>query len=165
MGLVRARADQEHLNAIRNNLENSHFLDRVRSTVTQINREAGHQLIESQEFLPPARLVSRLRFRRGKTDFCLEIAVRPTGPKAIFYTVKKLPRGIQRFFNSNATNRISTAYKVFFRPEAVTNDDVQAWCTYLVSEFKAKFEPETDKYRNHEAGSGGMNSVGLLDSI
>jgi hypothetical protein len=130
-----------------------------------MNSEAGHQLIESQEFLPPARLVSRLRFRRGNTDYCLEIAVRPEGPKAIFYTVKKLPRGIQRLFNNRATNRISTAYKVFFRPEAVTTDDVQAWCTYLVTEFKAKFKPETDSYSNNQAGSGGMHSVGLLNSI
>jgi len=165
MGLVRAPEQQELLNGIRNNLEDSGFLDKVRSTVTQMNREAGHQLIESQEFLPPARVVSRLRFRRGNTDYCLEIAVRPQGPKAIFYTVKRVPRGIQRFFNHKTSSRTSTAYKMFFRPEAVTKDNVQAWCTYLVSEFQTSFKPETNSYSNIQTGSGGMNSVGLLNSI
>jgi hypothetical protein len=139
MGLAQEPSVEGFLNDLRVELEKSRFLDKVRSTVSQINHEAGHKIIESQEFLAPARLVSRLRFSRRGTDYCLEIAVRQEGPKAVFYTVKKLPRGLQRIFNNNATNRISTAYKVFFRPDAVTKDDVQSWCIYLVSVFKSAF--------------------------
>jgi hypothetical protein len=166
MGLAQAPAIEGFLNDLRLELEKSRFLDKVRSTVSQINHEAGHQIIESQEFLPPARLVSRLRFSRRGTDYCLEIAVRPEGPKAVFYTVKKLPRGLHRIFNNNSTNRISTFYKLFFRPDAVGKDDVQSWCTYLVSEFKPAFKPVADAYSKAGSCTGGINSpVGVLSSL
>jgi hypothetical protein len=166
MGLAQAPANEGVLNNLRDELESTQFLDKVRSTVTQINHEAGHQIIEAQEFLPPARLVSRLRFTRRGTDFCLEIAVRPEGPKAVFYTVKKFPRGLHRFFGNNAPNKISTICKVYFRPSAVTSEDVQSWCTYLVSEFKSDFKPVTDSYSKAENCTEGLSSpVGLLDSV
>ncbi len=146
MGLAQQPQNEEILTSLRTELEKSQFLDRIRRAVTQMNREAGRQIVESQEFLPPARLVIRLRHARGGTQYCLEIVVRPEGPKAVFYTIKKMPRGLQRIFGNTANNRISNVYSIYFRPEAVRDSDVQSWITFVLSEFKSEFQPEIAAY-------------------
>jgi hypothetical protein len=165
MGLAQRPQNEELLSSLRTELERSQFLDRMRSAVTQMNREAGHQIIEPQEFLPPARLVIRLRHARGGTQYCLEIVVRPEGPKGVFYTIKKTPRGLRRIFGNTANNRISNVYSVYFRPEAVREADVQSWITFVVSEFKSKFQPEVAGYSSNESRPQAMSrAAGLLDT-
>jgi hypothetical protein len=164
MGLAQRPQNEELLSSLRAELERSQFLDRMRSAVTQMNREAGRQIIESQEFLPPARLVIRLRHSRGGTQYCLEIVVRPEGQKTVFYTIKKIPRGLQRIFGNTANNRISNVYSLYFRPEAVREANVQSWITFVVSEFKSEFQPETAGYSRAESGPEAINgAAGLFD--
>jgi hypothetical protein len=164
MGLAQRPQNEELLSSLRAELERSQFLDRIRGAVTQMNREAGRQIIESQEFLPPARLVIRLRHARGGTRYCLEIVVRPEGPKAVFYTIKKVPRGLQRIFGNSANNRISNAYSIYFRPDAVREADVQSWIKFVLSEFKTEFQPDIVGYSRAESRSEAKSgSAGLLD--
>lgn len=164
MGLSQSPAIKEILNSHRVELERSQFLDRIRAAVTQMNREAGRQIIESQEFLPPARLVIRLRHARGRTDYCLEIVVREEGPKAVFYTIKKSSRGLLRIFGG-ANNRISKAYSSYFQPEPVREAEVQSWIAFVLSEFKSEFRPEIDGYRKIAARPDELNTgAGLLDT-
>ena len=165
MGLAQQPQNEEILTSLRAELEKSQFLDRIRGAVTQMNHEAGRQVIESLEFLPPARLVVRLRHARGGTQYCLEIVVRPEGPKAVFYTIKKLPRGLQRFFGNTANNRISNVYSIYFRPEAVRESDVQSWITFVLSEFKAEFQPEIAAYCRTESRTEAVTAAaGLFDT-
>ena len=165
MGLSQQPQNEELLSSLRADLERSQFLDRIRSAVTQMNREAGRQIIDSQEFLPPARLVIRLRHARGGTQYCLEIVVRPEGPKAVFYTIKKVPRGLQRIFGNTANNRISNVYSLYFRPEAVREDDVQSWITFVVSEFKPGFQPVIAGYSSTESRPQVMSrAAGVFDT-
>ena len=165
MGLTPQQPNEEILSSLRAELEKSQFLDRVRSAVTQMNREAGRQIVESCEFLPPARLVMRLRHARGGTQYCLEIVVRVEGPKAVFYTIKKVPHGLQRIFGNTANNRISNACSIYFRPEAVRESDVQSWITFLLSGFKSAFQPEIAGYRRTESRPESIRgAAGLLDT-
>jgi hypothetical protein len=166
MGLVQVPEDSAILNSLRVEMEKSQFLDRIRGAVSQMNREAGRQIVESQEFLPPARLVLRLRHGRGGTQYCLEIVVRPEGPKAVFYTIKKVPRGLQRIFGNTANNRISNAYSLYFRPEAVCESDAQSWITFLLSEFKSEFQPVIGDYSKSEYVAKGIRAAdALLDPL
>lgn len=141
MGLAQGPAVEQTLSDFRNELEQSQLLDKVRSAVTQVNLQAGRQVIDCQEFLPPARLVARLRFGGPGTIYCLEIVVRPAGPKAVFYINKKLPRGLRRFFGKAASNRVTNIQSLYFRPEAISDAEVQSWITFLLSEFKSNFLP------------------------
>ena len=165
MGLAQAPAIEGILSSLRDELETSQFLDRIRDAVTQMNREAGRQIVESQEFLRPARLVTRLRHTRNGTQYCLEIAVRPEGPKAVFYTIKKVPRGLQRIFGNSASNRISNAYSLYFRPEAIREADVQSWIKFVLSEFKKEFQPEISGYRRTESRPEAINGAAGLPDI
>ena len=166
MGLAQAPAVEKLLAAHRIELEKSQLLEKIRSAVTQVNHEAGRQIIECQEFLAPARLVARLRFGGRGTSHCLEIAVRPDGPKAVFFTIKRMPRGLQRFFNNAANNRVTTVNSLYFRPEAVSEADVQSWIRFLLSEFKSKFQPATDAYGRVDPNPGRLNSAAsLLNSL
>jgi hypothetical protein len=142
MGLLENRAAQGDLDVFRNELERWKLVDRVRETASHINQEANRQILELLEFLPPARSIVRVGFASHKANAYLEIVVRPSGPKAVFYTYKKPRVGLTRFFGGdNSAPSCKVEFSLQFRPEAVTSGDLRMWFVYLISGFKQELRP------------------------
>jgi hypothetical protein len=142
MGLSGSSSIAGDLSRFREAIEEHKIMDGVREIAGQINKEADCQMIEVLEFLPPARSIARVRFKRDGASYFLEIVVRPAGPKAVFYTPKKPRLAIQRLFRAEpAAPNFKVECSVPFRPDAVTHGDLRFWFVYLISGFKEEFKP------------------------
>jgi hypothetical protein len=142
MGLTDLPGAAEDLSRFREAIEESKIMDGVREIAGQINSEANSHIIEILEFLPPARSIARVRFCRDNTSYFLEIVIRPAGPKAVFYTPKKVRTGLQRLFgNESQAPNFKVELSMPFRPDALTHSDLRFWFVYLISGSKEEFKP------------------------
>ena len=142
MGLGDFSDSAQDLSRFREAIEEFKIVDGIREIAGQINSEANSHIIEVLEFLPPARSIARVRFSRDNASYFLEIVIRPAGPKAVFYTPKKMRASLQRLFGSeSAPPNFKVELSVPFRPDAVTHGDLRFWFVYLISGFKEEFKP------------------------
>ena len=141
MGLVKTEEGTRTRAEYRTELEESEILDCIRQSVTEINTEAGRQIVEMMEFLSPSSVVARVRFSGSNQDCLLEIFIGPIGPKVAFYTAKHVSSGLARVFGEKPYPYVTTNMSLPFRPAESSVENVRSWMIYLISSFNHKFKP------------------------
>jgi hypothetical protein len=142
MGLADSSGTAEDLSRFREAIEEFKIVDGIREIAGQINSEANSHIIEILEFLPPARSIARVRFSRDNASYFFEIVIRPAGPKAVFYTPKKVRTSLQRLLGGDAAPpNFKVELSLPFRPDTITHGDLRFWFVYLISGFKEEFRP------------------------
>lgn len=136
-----------HQALLRERLARSELLtvmDRIADTV---NAKAGDLLIDAQSYLPPEVLVRSFSFRKGETEYLLQLESWGSDPTLVF--LARYCRGptfmawcgwIYRLFGADEYV-IEVKFRSQFRMDDVTEADVERWFTYLISGFDQAFAP------------------------
>jgi len=142
LNLLRQSEVSVDLNTIRDQLERSGLVERVRQVVVEINGAAGHDILEFLGFQPRQRSVVRITYRSAKVYFAMHIAVRMGGPVVMFYSKSRFFKGFKRYFRGHMwTSDQAMEFEQEFRPHEITEDDIRAWFSFLLSGFRKRFRP------------------------
>jgi hypothetical protein len=150
--------------SVRAQLEESQLPDRVRMVAAEINRKAGYHVLELLDFLPPQRSVLRVCFSKHRVDYIMEIIIRTNGPAVVFHSVYRFLDRLDRYFHKYLrTFRSRAVFKQYINPQAVTEELVQAWFSFLLSGFDKKFisalRSELPKEKHSPRVSGPFDKV------
>ena len=131
----------------REQLDQSELLAAMARIADEVNAKAGNLLIDVQSYLAPEALVRSFCFGKDGQDYILQLE--SWGPKP---TVVFLTRKWRRLLFLNSLDWvyrcmgveeyvIDVKFSSVFRPEQITEADVENWFTYLISGFDRAFAP------------------------
>ncbi|MGA9471336.1 MAG: hypothetical protein WBV36_02660 [Terriglobales bacterium] len=144
---VIARDTGQQMVRFREQLDQSELLAAMGRIADEVNTKAGNLLIDVQSYLPPEALVRSFCFGKDGQDYVLQLE--SWGPKP---TVVFLSRKWRRLLFMNSLDWvyrclgveeyvIDVKFSSLFRPEQVSEADVENWFTYLISGFDRAFAP------------------------
>jgi len=114
--------------------------DRVRQAVARLNHELNDTVLEYLEYLPPQVTVLRVAYRRRANILVMEFVLREQGPKAVFYQ-QRTYGPLLRYLSGRERSRFDVVLARHFKPEALTESDIQEWLSFLLSGFKRLSAP------------------------
>lgn len=141
LNLVRNREEEDLARrAYWDQIDKCQLAERVGRLVTEVNREAGYHVLEMVEFLPPQKNILRVSFDRQRIKHNLEIAIRDSGIVLMFSSTKRALGGWARYMSNHPGRRNSTlVWEQDIYPEAVLEQNIQAWLSYLLSGLDKQF--------------------------
>ena len=89
-------------------IEECELSDRIGKLVAEVNRAAGHHLLEMLDFLPPQKNVLRVTFDRQRVKHSLEIVIRESGIVLMFSTRRRVSVGWGRYISTHSMRHNST---------------------------------------------------------
>jgi hypothetical protein len=124
-------------------IEEYQLADRISKIVADINEAAGYRVLDLLDFLPPQTTILRVKFSKGYTQYILEIVAREDGAAVVFSSSSKAADLWKHFFrNQSRSRKHSVSLKLDIHPAEILSDDyLQSWFFYLLSEFNNKFKP------------------------
>ncbi len=121
-------------------IEECELADRIGKLVAEVNRAAGHHILEMLDFLPGQKNVLRITFDRQRIKHSLEIVIRESGVVLMFSTRKRVSVGWGRYISTHSMRHNSTlVWEQYIYPEEVLEQNIQAWVSYLLSGLDKKF--------------------------
>jgi hypothetical protein len=121
-------------------IEECELGDRIGRLIAEVNRAAGYHILEMVDFLPPQKSVLRVSFERHRVRHSLEIVIRESGIVLMFSTRKRVSIGWGRILSNHSMRRNSSlVWEQFIYPEEVSEQNIQAWVSYLLSGLDKKF--------------------------
>jgi len=121
-------------------IEECEITERIGRLVTEVNRAAGYHVLEMVEFLPPQKNILRVSFERKGAKHRLELAIRDSGIVLMFSSTKGIFTGWRhRFISRSGRKSSSLAWEEFIHPEEISEQNIQAWLSYLLSGLDKKF--------------------------
>lgn len=143
--------DGAALGSFRTQMEECKLSERIRQTVTAVNREVGYQALYLLEFLPPRHTVLHLLFYKNRTEYIMDIVLRAGGPVVVFHSINGTHGSWERYlYGCRRLMRLHIAFRQKFKPALITNETMRAWFSFLLSGFDKRFKS------GMETGSGRM---------
>lgn len=144
---VIAKDSGQQMVRFREQLDESELLVTMARIADAVNSRAGNLLIDVQSYLPPEALVRSFCFSKEGQDYVLQLE--SWGPKpTVVFLARKWRRllflnALEWFYRCLGVEEyvIEVKFSSLFRPEQVTEADVENWFTYLISEFDRAFAP------------------------
>jgi len=144
--LARKRNDASKAFA-RQRLDKSEVVAMMERVAEAVNERTGDLLIEVQSYLPPEALVRSFSFQKNNRDYVLQLE--SWGPDPRLVALSRKWRGplflsslgwIYRLLGIEE-HVIEVPFECAFRPEDVTEADIEQWFVYLISGFDRSFAP------------------------
>ena len=124
-------------------IEASHLQERVGKIAAEINETAGYHLLETLFYLPPQKSILRVRFDRNRVKHSMEMTIRDSEVRVKFFRMKHLTFGWERYFSSDPSTYSPTlVWEQIINPTEVSEEHIQGWLTYLLSELSKEFRPD-----------------------
>jgi hypothetical protein len=121
-------------------IEECELSDRIGRVVSEVNRAAGHHILEMLDFLPPQKNVLRVTFDRQRVKHSMEVVIRDSGIVLMFSTRSRFSIGWGRIISTHSMRRNSTlVWDQIIHPQDVLDQNIQAWISYLLSGLDKKF--------------------------
>jgi hypothetical protein len=122
----------------------SRLPERMNATSNAINLQAGQGLIYAEAFVQPHPMFRRYVFDKEDIEFSMALVIQFEGPTVIFSSIKPnlWVRSIQRYRGLGIFNRSNVACKLVIDPATVSDADLQAWFTYLLSGLQYSLKPK-----------------------
>jgi hypothetical protein len=140
LNLVGQREQDLARNAHWREIEECEITERIGRLVTEVNRAAGYHVLEMVEFLPPQKNILRVSFERNRAKHRLELAIRDRGIVLMFSSTKGIFTGWRNRLTSRSGRKTSSlAWEEFVEPEEISEQNIQAWLSYLLSGLDKKF--------------------------
>ena len=124
-------------------IEVSQLQERVGKFAAEINEAAGYHLLETLYFLPPQKIVLRVRFDRNRAKHNMEITVRNNEVRLLFSTSKRSTFGWERYFLGDSPSSSTLIWQQTLHPMEILDENIQGWLTYLLSELSKEFRPDS----------------------
>jgi hypothetical protein len=140
LDLVREKEKDLARNACWKKIEECELVERIGKLVVEVNRVAGYRVLEMVDFLPPQKNVLRVSFERGPIKHNLEFAIRESGIALMFSTTNRSWTAWRPRFSTHSKRSNSTlAWDQIVHPEEISEENIQAWISYLLSGLDKKF--------------------------
>jgi len=121
-------------------VEDCGLADCVGKLVSEVNRAAGYHVLEMVDFLPPQKNVLRISFHKLRVKHNMEIAIRDSGLVLMFSTTRLPSSVLSRYFSAISQKSNSTLiWEEVIHPAELSEQNVQAWISYLLSGLDKKF--------------------------
>lgn len=136
----------EEVIRLREHIEGSGVPQRFDEACRTINSEFTGGLIQQKRYLPPHSLICSYRLEEGRLRYAMDLRADKEGPLLIFF-VEEIEKASSRsrrggplaFLRRRSSRNILCRIQLDL--EAVTEDDLQAWFTYLLSRLADEFLP------------------------
>ena len=124
-------------------IEECQLAERISKIVADINEAAGYHVLDLLDFLPPQTTILRVKYSKRYTDYVFAIVAREGGVAVVFSSLCKVSTPWKHFFrNQSRSRKRSTSLELDIHPAEILSDDyLQKWFFYLLSEFNNKFKP------------------------
>jgi len=140
LNLARETEKKLARNAFWKEIEECELVERIGKLVVEVNRAASYRVLEMLDFLPPQKNVLRVSFERGRVKHNLEFVIRESGIFMMFSTTNRSWTGWRPRFSTHSKRSNSTlAWEQVVHPEEITEQNIQAWISYLLSGLDKKF--------------------------
>jgi hypothetical protein len=140
LDLVHKRDEDLPQNAYWRQIEEFELAERIGKLVVEVNRAAGHRVLEMVDYLPPQKNVLRVSFIRQRVKHNFEIAIRDSGIAVMFSTTRLAPTGWRRYISGhNARSNSTLVWEEIIYPREILEQNIQAWISYLLSGLDKKF--------------------------
>lgn len=153
------KENDAHQVLLREGLARSELLTMMDRIADMVNAKAGELLIDAQSYLAPEALVRSFSFRKADTEYVLQLESWGSEPTLVFLVRRWRGRlfltwlgWIYRLFGADECV-IDVKIRSQFRPNDVTEADVERWFTYLISGFDRAFLPSVPDTRVAESRS------------
>lgn len=142
--LVQPRRIAVDLRLLWTELEEFRVPERIRTTVAEINREAGGHVLDLLDYLPPQRKVLRVVYTKDKVEYVMAVLLRSGVPAVAFHSASVATTMWSRYLPSRTKTRLHHHHPLEivrgFRPSEVTDEIIQHWFTFLLSRLSKEFE-------------------------
>ncbi len=140
LDLVRKADSDSTRDAYWKQIEECGLADCVGRLVSEVNRAAGYHVLEMVEFLPPQKNVLRISFHKLRVKHNMEVAIREAGLVIMFSTTRLPSSKWGRYLSAlSQKNNSVLIWEQVIHPEELTEQNVQAWVSYLLSGLDKKF--------------------------
>jgi hypothetical protein len=165
LDLVHSENDLVDFRAYWTQLEECRLPERIRKIVAGVNGTAGYHVLELLDFLPPQRMVLRIKFTKKSTEHIMELVLRESGPAVKFYSLRNASTTWGGLFPILSRKRNRTSFlELDIHPAEILDDNIQVWFSYLLSGFEKKFKPSEKQQLSESSHLHMSTAVGKVSA-